>query len=137
MHPERKKSRGKGLSQCLPGRQRQYFWVYKHKIPSTANILWLNIFTVLPPYKPELDEDHWHKYVLPAPNRALLHFSYLGHTWEVLHCQQTKSLKLLSPAPNQNLQQFKGEFQGAQSERQLKSTLFSIRPVTKIIGLSR
>lgn len=70
------------------GRMTQYLWVHRHKILSTANILWLNIFTVLPPYKRELDESHWHKYMLPAPKRAVLHSNYLGHTWEVLHCQQ-------------------------------------------------
>lgn len=43
------------------GRMTQHLWEHRHKIPSTANILRLNIFSVLPPYKPELDESHWHK----------------------------------------------------------------------------
>lgn len=45
------------------------------------------------------------------------------------------TLKFLSPAPKQDLQQLKVQFQGTQSERQPRSTLFSARPITKILAL--
>lgn len=52
---------------------------------------------VLPPYMPELDESHWHKCMLPAPKRAVLHSDY----WDTHGKFYTvsKSMKISVPCP--------------------------------------
>lgn len=120
---QNEKSRGIGLSQCPPGRQddtvppgAQAQNPLHCQHPLAEHFYGAASIQAWARWKPLA------RVCATSSKDSCSTLQLFGTHMEVLHCQQTKPLKFLCPAPKQDLWQLKGQFWGRQSERQPKKT---------------